>query len=457
MNKTPCWVCSHPRRSRIERMWDNGLRATTIIKSLGPDPEFAGITPNKLEKHFQRHMEDGPKAAPEPPPSGPSDERARFEFDGINATVTTGATEKDEEDAFEDVFTRFGKRRDSWELISCRESMWEAQRRDEDGYPEVFVMHSYRASFRPLAQETVDLTTGIQEWRDRLKTQATLPAPKVTGEGVTYLIAVADPQLGKKGTQEALENWRRGITEHVARIQRLLVSGWNIEQVVLAFQGDEHEGVANNYANQPHTVEMNLSHQLETDFDMRCWSVEQVSLLGIPVLVTSVISNHGEHTRNGGKDVVTTKSDNSSTMIARMVKRVFDRLPAFSHVEWNIAGANPDIVVNLNGVLTLLTHGHIAKGRGASTEQRAKSAIEKQILGRTVELAELQLIVSAHYHHFYMLESEGRTFFGCPALEALKSSEYMLDQYGVWSPPGMLGMVIGSACGIRGYAEVAVL
>ena len=62
----------------------------------------------------------------------------------------------------------------------------------------------------------------------------------------------------------------------------------------------------------------------------------------------------------------------------------------------------------------------------------------------------------AHYHHFYAQEFEGRTLFGMPALEAEKSSEYMLDQYGVWSPKGMLGLLIGRNTH-RGWSHLSVV
>ena len=85
-----------------------------------------------------------------------------------------------------------------------------------------------------------------------------------------------------------------------------------------------------------------------------------------------------------------------------------------------------------------------------------KVAIERQILANIETLGTVPLWFMAHYHHFYMQEFEGRTLFGCPALEAEKSSEYMLDQYGVWSPPGMLGLLIGRDQK-RGWSDLSVL
>lgn len=320
-------------------------------------------------------------------------------------------------------------------------------------------LFSYKAQVERVSADTRELEALAKSWRKKLlreptRTHALEPLP---AGGVAYVLPIADAQLGKKGTTEAVDNWRRGVLGHVERIRRLRASGWNIVLVVVAFMGDEHEGYANNYPNQPHTIELNFSAQLQLDFDLRVWTVKTVGDIGLPVEVLSVISNHGEYTRNGSKDVVTTKGDNSSTMIGRLVRKLFDELPAYAHVTWNIAGSNPDIVVDLCGVRASFSHGHIAKGRGATTEARTKNAIERQILGRTKELGDVQLYVVAHYHHFYSVDFEGRTLIGCPALEAERSSEWMLDQFGVWSPPGMVGFIAGSALGTRGYGEIHVI
>jgi hypothetical protein len=359
------------------------------------------------------------------------------------------------------ILNHFGLDPGAFEVVddSVRVASWQQSKGLEDGSRDKTWLYSYRAKFRRRTADTIALDALAAKWERRLV--GGVPAAKVRrakGTSPAYVILPSDAQFGKKRTGEAVENYRRGITGHVERLRRIIDAGfWKPGEIVLAFQGDEIEGVANNYANQAHTVEMNLSRQMELDFSLRVWAIEQVAALGLPVLVTSVISNHGEITRNGSKDPVTTKADNASTLIARLVKQLVERIPALSHVRFNIAEGNPDIVTEVGGKLVLFSHGHVAKGRGSSTEQRTKNAIERQILGRTKELVDVDLFFVAHYHHLYLLEFEGRTLFGCPALEAEQSSEYMLEQYGVWSRPGMLGLLVGTACGPRGYAEPEVL
>lgn len=293
-----------------------------------------------------------------------------------------------------------------------------------------------------ISQETIDA------WRDELRTfSADLSSARTDG---TYVVLIADPQFGKKGTAQAVENYKRGVTEHLRRAATLG------DSIHLAWMGDETENVVNSYGNQPHTIELNRSQQLELDFDLRVWTVKEAMRLGKPISASSVISNHGEWTRNGGKDPVTTRNDNASTYVAHQARKLFEELAPFTgvDVEWTIGTEAPGVTVNLGGVECYFSHGYVEKGRGGSTEIRTKSAIERQILGRR-ELANVSLWFMAHYHHFYTNEFEGRTLFGCPAIEATRSSEYMLDQFGVWSPNGVLGMLVSDRTG-RGWSDVNV-
>lgn len=317
-------------------------------------------------------------------------------------------------------------------------------------------LYSYKARIQQISPHAIPDEI-LESWHAKLLQVVPQVIRPTLSRGETYSFFVADPQLGKKGTSDAVDNWKSGVRRHLDRATRLVNQGHKITQIHIGFMGDEHEQVCNNYANQPYTVELNLSEQIELDFALRVWTIEQACALGIPILVTSVISNHGEWTRNDSKDPVTSKADNSSTSVMRLVSQLVQKVPTLSSwVSFNIADSNPDIVVDLSGVKTVLSHGHIAKGKGSTSEQKVKTAIERQILGRTSEIGDAQVYVTAHYHHFHCQEFEGRTLFGCPALEAEKSSEYMLDQYGVWSPPGMLGLLISDRYP-RGWSEVAVL
>jgi hypothetical protein len=335
---------------------------------------------------------------------------------------------------------------DVFEVVedTVRMSTWQQSKGLDDGSRDVVQLYSYSARFRRVTAGRITPAV-VESWREDLVDTFSKPAlynlRRVDPVSATYAIFVADPQLGKKNTAQAVENWKRGVARHMAEVYACKPS-----RIHVAFMGDEHENVMGNYANQPHTIELRRGAQLDLDFDLRVWTMREALRLGLPVSASSVISNHGEWTRHGDtKEVVTTSNDNSSTYIASQVKKLFDELEPHTgqHVDWTIGDTHPGIVLNLSGVKTYLSHGYIEKGRGPSVELRTRNAIERQILGRTDELGDVRVYVMAHYHHAYMNTFEGRTLWGCPALEAERSSEYMLDQYGVWSRPGMLGMLIG--------------
>lgn len=353
------------------------------------------------------------------------------------------------------VFAVFKLNADEFEIVddTVRMSTWQQSKRLDNGERDIVQLYSYSARFKRISAEAISPTI-VQHWRAAIIAEPRVK-PLIVQPAGTYVILVADPQLGKKGTFEAVENWKRGVTGHINAARKL---GKAVSSVHIAFQGDETENVVNSYGNQPHTIELNRSRQLELDYDMRVWTIREALSLRRPTTATSVISNHGEWTRNGGKEPVTTQNDNASTHIARQVRKLFEELAPFTRraIQWTIGETHPGVTVDLSGVHCYFSHGYVEKGKGSSVETRTRGAIERQILGRTEELGTVDIWYMAHYHHFYANEFEGRTLFGCPAIEAEKSSEYMLDQYGVWSPPGVLGMLVGEDLHRDGWSNLNV-
>jgi hypothetical protein len=376
----------------------------------------------------------------------PAQAKATVEIDAGGADVRNVVIEGDLNGDWGRLLRHFKLDPECFEVVddTVRMSTWEQSARSKAGDRDKTQLWSYSARFRRINKQMVRPEV-LESWRNHL--MKLKPATRSSTVDGVYLILIADPQLGKKGTAEAVENWKRGVLAHLDEAERL-----NAQAVHVAWMGDETEGVCNNYGNQAHTIELNQSQQLELDFDLRVWTLEQVLARGFTVSASSVISNHGEWTRNGSKEPVTSSNDNASTHIARLVQKTFQRTG--HHIDWTIGDAAPGITITLGGIECYFSHGYKEKGRGTSSETRTRSAIERQILGRTEDLGTTKLWFMAHYHHCYSNEFEGRTVFGCPALEAEKSSEYMLDQYGVWSPAGMLGMVIGGTS--RGWRNANV-
>lgn len=437
------------------------LRSWLLDKDKGHTrvAEHFGFSEQAVRRWRKRHEESLNTSAPsdeEEPTTTQADQavKGNITVDATGAEINNVVVTSPVNEDWSTIFSLFNLSADDFEVVddTVKMSTWQQSKRLENGERDTIQLWSYSARFRKISRDSIRPEI-VERWRVNLINE--LPKIEDYGDKVgngTYPMLVADPQLGKKGTDEAVENWKNGVRQHLSQAELL-----GPEQIHIAFMGDEHEGVVNNYANQPHTVELNFTKQLELDYDMRVWTIREAATLGIPLSVSAVLSNHGEWTRNGSKDVMTTRSDNSSTHIARQVKKQFDALVPFGgpEIQWTIGDSDPHVLVNLSGIDCYFSHGYIEKGKGGSTEIRTRNAIERQILGKTDTLAQVKLFFMAHYHHFYMQEFEGRTQFGCPALEAERSSEYMLDQYGVWSPPGMLGMLVGRDKR-RGWSDLAV-
>ena len=388
--------------------------------------------------------------------------KGQIDVTSNGATVKDVVVDQPIADDWTPVFKLFGLDATVFEVVddTVRMSTWQQSKASDDGERDIVQLYSYSARFRRITSEKISAKV-IDEWRHALiqdRPTKHEPAPALTTVPATYPIFIADSQFGKPGTEEALANYKRGVLGHCSTIRTMQEQGRSPEKVHLGWMGDEIENVCNNYANQSHIVELNLSQQLELDYDTRVWTIKEVVKLGIPISASSVYSNHGAWTRNGGKDVITTHGDNASTYVARQAKKLFDEMEPFGgpKIDWTIGEETPGIVVPMSGVPVYMTHGYVEKGRGASTELRAKNAVEKQILGQTDAFGSVPLWVFAHYHHFYTNEFQDRTLFGLPALEAERSSEYMLHQYGVWSPAGMMGLLVGQHTQ-RGWSDLSVL
>lgn len=318
------------------------------------------------------------------------------------------------------------------------------------------MLYSYRAKIQPVAAVA---ESGFDF--DVAREMIQFPPRLLRGtKGSAYVIALADPQLGKSGTAEAVKNLQVAVVGHVDRAKRMIAGGISVNQIVLCYMGDEIEGIAGNYASQTATVELNLSQQLELDFELRVWAIKYIlDELSLPMQVSSVISNHGDSwVRMGGNKPVMGQSDNTSTHVARNVRQAFNLVAGYdSAIDWHIAHDEPAVVLNVNGIKMYTTHGYLEKGAGTGVEAKTVSAMQKQILGNPMGLGDVKVFLTAHYHHLWTKQEGAYTVIGCPALEAKGSSKWLKDMTGIWSEPGAIGFLMGEAQGPLGFNELAIL
>ena len=377
-----------------------------------------------------------------------------IDVDAEGATINNVVVNSPIQDDWSAVFELFNLNPANFDVVddTVKMSTWQQSKGAEDGTRDSIQLYSYSARFRRITREPESQEALRKVHKSLYKPVLIKPLKKTPTFDcpTTYKFDVADPQLGKIRTAEAVENWKRGVTRHLDSAADLSPT-----DVHVAFQGDETENVFGHYGNQPVTVELNQSEQEQLDLEMRIWTVRQALELGIPVSVSSVISNHGERRTDVGGDPLMSRGDNGSTKIARMAKMHFDLALPSAPITWHIASdSTPFVTVRHSGILSYYSHGYVEQGKGPTVEKKLVDAIEKQILGRP-EITDVRLIFLAHYHHAWSNDQRGRTFFGDPALEALKSSEWVLDRHGQWSWPGMLGMLVGNHSP-RKYSHVAI-
>lgn len=322
------------------------------------------------------------------------------------------------------------------------------------------MLYSYRAKVRKV-EPVQENPFNLERVNELFKFTPTILNKDVNGDwSSAYVIALADPQLGKSGTDEAVKNLQTSVVRHVDRIKRMISSGVKINRVVLCYMGDEIEGIAGNYANQTATVELNLSQQLELDFELRIWAHKYIiDEVGLPMDSSSVLSNHGDSwVRMGGNKPVMGQSDNASTHVARNVQKAFSLAPGYGDsIEWYIAHDEAAVILTINGVKMYTTHGYLEKGAGTGVEARTVNAMQKQILGNPMGLGDVKVFLTAHYHHHWLMQDRNYTVIGCPALEAKGSSKWLKDMSGIWSEPGAVGFLVGKNQGPMGWNEIAVL
>lgn len=305
------------------------------------------------------------------------------------------------------------------------------------------MLYSYRARVLRKTLLSDEMSFDAEGWRSRL--QAHEPVISKSEEpGKAAGLILGDQQTGKKATMEMLENWTGAVERFAKDTQTRIAGGENIDRILLPWGGDIVEGIANSYRNQAYASEMNLSTQIEVAYDTACWTFKYlIDELELPITTSWVPSNHGETwVREGGKDPITSSGDNIDTHIGRLVKSTFEKIPGYDCIDWVIADGNIANVFTVNGIKIYQTHNYKEKGSGVGSEARTMSAMQKQILGRPMELGDVKVFLTSHYHHLWCNQDRSYTVFGTPALEAKMSSEWLFEMSGVWSEPGALGITI---------------
>lgn len=349
------------------------------------------------------------------------------------------------------VFARFGKDpryfRIKNDTVKMRISEWQQSRRTEDGDRDVVTLHSYSydAAFERLSQpplpdeEIAEHRKRVQRW----KLPKSLPIA-TTGEPVAAVINLADIQAGKSNNTDSRLS---GVD---ATIQRLLdglenAQAWlercsqfhQIDEIVIVNNGDPIEGCDGSYGNQLFSVELDLRDQL--NFVLDVWTTYARTLF--PQFekgqFVSVLCNHGQLSRQSGRDNKTTEADNAGGFLAETLQRILSDRPEFDHVRWTIPHDEMTVFTEAAGVPIGFTHGHrIPKADASGFE----SWLNGQVRGDNLAHA-AKVWVTAHRHSFQAFDLGSASVFQCPSIDT--GSRWLRDRTGKFSRSGMIAFLVG--------------
>jgi hypothetical protein len=368
--------------------------------------------------------------------------------------LSTGAMPTELGTDWDAVLRGFGLDPDIFEIVddTVRMSKWQSSKRLENGDRDLIWLYSYKARFKRKNltalpdKEIDDIRTYVQKWKSVAKTTAPISSEK----GSTLVVCWADQQLGKSAGGGTDATVARIIDSYQATIQRvkdLRKIGRNIEKIAIVNMGDPVEGCDGNYASQLFTVELTQRQQLLLAIDLWAQGIRQLTPLAEEAEFISVLCNHGEWMRRGGK-AVTSDSDNAGGFLTDAVKRVLDGRPETDKLKWNIPHDEMTTTSVLSGIKVAFTHGHKISGKEVEWLRGQSIKILRE------EGREPDIWVTAHKHHLQVQDFGPWYRFQCPSNDG--GSKWYTDMSGNWSTPGTLTFLVGNH-DPKGWSDMAVL
>lgn len=289
----------------------------------------------------------------------------------------------------------------------------------------------------------------LAELIEEIKSHTFLPGAYPEGDDA-FAVSIADVQIGKgdgdgaKGTVGRMLGAIDRVSDRVAELRKI---GRPLSTLYVLGLGDLIENCDGHYAQQTHRVELDLREQVNVMRRLILKALETWAPLFGRVVVAAVGGNHGENRRDGKS--FTTFADNHDVAIFDQVADVLSMNAAsYGHVSFQIPRDDLSLALDMGGVGTGVTHGHLfRKGKGG--EWWAKQAHGEQPVGST------RILFTGHYHHFALLESGSKTWIQCPSLEG--GSDWWRNVSGENSRKGLLTVRLGENVAPTGWADLAIL
>jgi hypothetical protein len=320
------------------------------------------------------------------------------------------------------------------------------------GGGEVRRMRYYRATLQ--AREDVAVRADVDKLCATIRSRRPRQPAAPVGTDRALVVPLADWQIGKGeggGTPASVARINDAIDAIADRLRDLRKLGKPVDTVYLIGMGDITEACVGHYPSQTFTVDLDRRSQLTVARDLIDRAVDVVSAKAARVVVGAVPGNHGEN-RTGGK-AYTTITDNDDLAVFEQVAYACSKNPdRYGHVSFVLADGYVQ-TFDIAGVPVGFTHGY-KTGSGGNAQAKQEEWWRGQALGDQL-VADVQILVTAHYHHFSCSEATGRFWLQCPAMDG--GSTWWTSMTGQSSMTGTLSFLAGKDCGPRGWSDIALL
>jgi hypothetical protein len=274
------------------------------------------------------------------------------------------------------------------------------------------------------------LTQSVRGWKPSTRTAGH------DGPPAALVVSMADWQLGKgegDGTPGTLRRLAASLESIVAYADTLK----GVDHLILANMGDHTENVAGSYANQTHTVDLNMRDQIMLAVETNLAWIKALAPLFDKVTYAAALCNHGQLSRGQGRDNVTDDADNATGLIGDTLRTICNGHPDLRRIEWIVPRDEMITRVTAAGVNMPLSHGH--KITGKEEDWLAKQSQYLTQVHRWIP----DVWHTAHKHHAAVTDFGPYTRI--QATTSDPGSKWLLDSAGMYSRPGTTTFTIGAA------------
>lgn len=214
-------------------------------------------------------------------------------------------------------------------------------------------------------------------------------------------------------------------------------------------------GIPSHNSQQTFTVVLNKREQVRLGRRMVLSALTEWTPDFDGVLAGGIGGNHGENRDETGQSF-TDFGDNADVEILEQAGEVAKATPALRHIEWAIPNRDLTLTVNLAGRIVALSHGHQAKGSGASAQAKVRRWWEGQMYGGQ-PAGDADVLLTGHFHHYSHVR-DGQTPTGDPrhhlqAPSLASGARWFTESKGTPEVPGILTFVMDA----NGLRDVEVL